>query len=105
MPQQARLKLYRRQALTGFLSSYSVFVDGQEVGKIKRGRTQTFELPPGRHDVHLYVAQSTSRTLTLDLLPGQTARLECWPRFKPYEWQKSLDHLDDYIVLERGEDT
>jgi hypothetical protein len=54
-----------------------VVIDGNRAGEIRRGETKTFDVLPGRHEIHLEIDWAKSRNLELDLSPGDIASLTC----------------------------
>ena len=84
MSAQSTIELQRGSAYTDRVRAYKVLVDGQEVGTIKNGKTETFNVAPGRHDVMLKIDWATSPTLTVDAPPGGTVRLTCRPKANPF---------------------
>jgi hypothetical protein len=54
MTSQITLKRLRRP-IGDVLRSYKVVIDGNADGEIRRGETKTFDVPPGRHDIHLEI--------------------------------------------------
>ena len=70
------LEITRAKAYIAMAIPHKVFVDEQKIGEVRNGKTQTFEISPGQHNV--YVKQSMwvqTNTLSLDCSPNQTIRL------------------------------
>jgi hypothetical protein len=65
------------------LRAYQVVLDGTKVRSIKRGQTCTIETQPGRHELHLKLDWTRSRSVTLDIGPEQEAHLRCRPNASP----------------------
>jgi hypothetical protein len=76
---QITLKRLRRP-LGDVLRTYKVVIDGNTVGDIRRGETKTFDVPPGRHEIHLEIDWAKSRNLELNLSSGDVASLTCSAR-------------------------
>ena len=76
---QITLKRLRRP-VGDVLRTYKVVVDGNTVGDIRRGETKTFDVPPGRHEIHLEIDFAQSRNLELNLASGDVASLTCSAR-------------------------
>jgi hypothetical protein len=76
---QITLKRLRRP-LGDVLRTYKVVIDGNTVGDIRRGETKTFDVPPGRHEIHLEIDWAKSRDLELNLSSGDVATLTCSAR-------------------------
>lgn len=55
--------------------SYTVTIDGREVGKLKSAETETFPLEPGLHDVRMKIDWCGSPTVTVD--GAADSRLVC----------------------------
>ena len=74
----ARLTVKRLPRPWGdFLRSYKVFVDGTNVGMIRRRQTRSFDVVPGRHQIHLEIDWCRSRKIDVDLEPGQEVHMTC----------------------------
>jgi hypothetical protein len=80
-----------------------VFVDDEQVGKIKRGERKTFPVEAGDHVVHLKVDFMRSRRLEVDVPDDGEVELYCEPRGKPvlYLFQ-ALFQRTRYIELRQG---
>ena len=63
------------------LRAYSVVVDSQAVGKIRRGQTLELPVAPGAHSVQIAIdwARSPALEVDVDLVPGETVDLRCTP--------------------------
>lgn len=71
------LKLQRKSSFVYGLRKFGVFVDGQKIGAIGNGKTEVFELPPGRHNVFIKVSWCKSKQIDLDVADGDVKELEC----------------------------
>ena len=80
------------------LRTYKVVIDGNTVGDIRRGETKTFDVSPGRHEIHLEIDWAKSRDLELNLSSGDVASLTCRAR-PPSGGLAALSPKDD-IKLE-----
>jgi hypothetical protein len=94
---QITLKRLRRP-LGDVLRTYKVVIDGNTVGDIRRGETKTFDVPPGRHEIHLEIDWAKSRNLELNLSSGDVASLECSARPPNAGWTALASK--NYIKLE-----
>jgi hypothetical protein len=94
---QITLKRLRRP-LGDVLRTYHVVIDGNTVGDIRRGETKTFDVPPGRHEIHLEIDWAKSRDLELNLSSGDVASLTC--RARPPNGGLAALAPKDYIKLE-----
>jgi hypothetical protein len=63
--------------------AYKVMLDGQEVGRVKRGESVSFDAAPGAHQLQMKIDWATSEPLDIQVAPGQDLRFECWPNAKP----------------------
>ncbi|WJY18106.1 hypothetical protein QQS45_10800 [Alteriqipengyuania flavescens] len=83
------------------LRAYCVEVDGEDVGKVRRGETFRVDLPAGSHSVRLKIDWCSSQTIEVDgeadtllhCAPGGTA-LTALPDIMVF--------TDHYITLVRG---
>jgi hypothetical protein len=75
-PPQATLTLIRDSSHDFSDRQIYVWVDGQACGKIRYGETMVRDVDAGRHHVRVFNTL-LSRTLTLDLAPGEHVRLRC----------------------------
>jgi hypothetical protein len=100
---EGRVTLTRGKAYVDKVRAWKILLDGQEVGRIKEGQTQTFgATPAGSHQLLLKVDWASSPTFTFDLAPGEELRLTCRP--KPNAFTALLYALfarSKYIILER----
>jgi hypothetical protein len=94
---QITLKRLRRP-IGDVLRSYKVVIDGDTVGDIRRGETKTFDVPAGRHEVHLEIDWAKSRDLELNLSAGDVASLTCSAR--PPNGGLAVLASKNYIKLE-----
>lgn len=53
-----------------------VFVDGEEIGKIRYGQLLNHAIEPGQHTVRVYNTL-LSQTITIKAAPGEQVRLQC----------------------------
>lgn len=88
-----------RRGTAGLFSTYRVMVDGADVGGVRRGQSQLFHIALGRHEVHLEIAWTRSPSIEVDLAPGETAKLVCWPKFQAWQWQTAVANPGECIVL------
>ena len=63
--------------------AYKVVLDGEEVGRVKRGESVSFDAAPGAHQLQLKIDWATSEPLSVDVVAGQDLHFECWPNAKP----------------------
>ena len=95
----AQISLRRtRRPLGDMLRAYAVVIDGNKVGDIRRGETRTFDVAPGRHEIHLEIDWAKSRNLELNLSSGDVASLTCSARPPNAGW--TVLASKNYIKLE-----
>lgn len=95
----ARLEVRRQKKGGDILRSYHIMVDGVEIGEIHRGQSRVFSLPSGRHEIRLKIDWGGSRPITVDLQPGKTTSLRCWPNVKAFKAREGLAEPDNWIGL------
>lgn len=61
------------------LRAYRVLVNGQEMGRIRRGEHLLLAVPPGNHEVVLKIDWARSPVLPLSLSARETVKLRCSP--------------------------
>ena len=95
----AQISLRRmRRPLGDMLRTYTVVIDGNTVGDVRRGETRTFDVAPGRHEIHLEIDWAKSRNLELNLSSGDVASLACSARPPNAGWTALASK--NYINLE-----
>jgi hypothetical protein len=99
----ARLTLHRLPRPWGdLLRSYKVYVDGTLVGTIWHRQTKTFDVTPGRHQIHLEIDWFRSRRIDVDFAPGQQVSMTCRARNSS---RTGFMVPEGYIVLEIADGT
>jgi hypothetical protein len=68
------------------------------VGEIRRGETNTYDVSPGRHEIHVEIDWASSQKLELDLSSGDVASLTCSARSPNAGWTALASK--SYIKLE-----
>ncbi|MEP7290038.1 MAG: hypothetical protein ABI947_30185 [Chloroflexota bacterium] len=71
------VEITRPNAYIAMMIPHRIFVDDQKIGEVRNGKTQTFEVSPGTHEI--YVKQSRfvkSNHLSVECAPNQTIRLQ-----------------------------
>ena len=84
MDQPATVILHRPPAWSDRLRAYRFVVDGEVRGHIRRGKTLSFEIQPGRHWAQALIDWTGSPQLEFEAAPGETVRLEVRPRPNPF---------------------
>ena len=64
--------------------AYKITLDGQEVGKVKRGESVAVDAAPGAHPLQLKIDWAVSEPLEVQVQPGVDAHFECWPNSTPF---------------------
>jgi hypothetical protein len=59
--------------------SYALMIDGQQVGKIRRGQRLEHYTAPGRHEIYMKISWCQSQVLTVDVSSGDVVKLHCEP--------------------------
>src|SRR5947209_11186025 len=106
MDPKAVIRVERNKSMTDALRAYKVIVDGETVGKLRRGKSVRVEVAPGSHEVWMKVDWTKSAPIELELHPGEEAMLLCAPNRKPLEGgaralKKVTVGKDSYIRLEQ----
>ena len=86
-----------------FFRSYAIIVDGNPVGKIKRGWRIELPVSQGQHELFLQIDWCTSRSITFDVQPGAVIEFFCAPGAIPLAEGALFDSRDQYIWLTRTE--
>jgi len=73
----ATVEITRPRTVSNVLRSYSVRIDGHEVGKLKAGETRRYAVPCGERRIEVALDFWRSAPLALTLRPGDTLALEC----------------------------
>jgi hypothetical protein len=71
----ARLKVRRSGAYADSLRSYKIFVNDKQAGTIARNSAIELDVPSGRLKVQAKLDWCVSRSLMIEVAPGQTAEL------------------------------
>jgi hypothetical protein len=96
---RARVTLKRLPRPFGDIGrTYKVFIDDQAVGAIRRKETKTFEVPPGKHQIHLEIDWCSSRRVSVELPPGEEVKLTCSAR--PPNSGMAVLNSSSYIKLD-----
>lgn len=88
-----------RRGTSDLFRSYKVLVDGEQIGSVKRGRSLSFPVAAGKHEVHLEINWCRSPSLEVEVRPGETSNLVCWPTFQAWRAQTALANPDKWISL------
>lgn len=88
-----------RRGTAGLFSTHLVIVDGTQVGGIRRGQSRLVPLAFGRHEVHIEIGWTRSPSIEVDIAPGETTKLVCWPKSQAWQWRTALANPNECIVL------
>jgi hypothetical protein len=101
----ASLEISRpRRGSADLFRSYHVLVDGDDVGEVRRGESWCVQIAAGRHEVHLVIDWCRSPSVDIDVAPGETVKLVCWPKFQAWRARQGLANPTEYIVLVHSRD-
>jgi hypothetical protein len=99
---EGRITVARGGAYVDKARAYKVMLDGTEVGRVKDGKTESFSVPAGAHELNLKVDWATSPTMRFDVAPGEEVRFACRPAGNPFTaLLYSLFARKKYLKLER----
>ncbi len=71
------IRLSRKSNLVYCVRKFGVFIDGQKIGSIGNGQTETFQVAPGRHRMFMKVSWCKSKEFEFDIASGDTKEMEC----------------------------
>jgi len=91
-----------KRGASDFFRAYHVIVDGEDVGQVKRGEVRLFWISRGRHEVHLVIDWCGSPSVSIEVAPGETAELICWPRVQWRQAMRALANRNEWIALTHG---
>lgn len=77
---ESKVTIVRGTAYVDRLRAYKVMVDGNEVGRIKNGETQSFPVAAGSHTLQLKIDWASSPDVGFDVAPGGEATFACRPK-------------------------
>ena len=81
-----------------------LFVDGESWGKVRYGQTVTRDIPPGPHRVRVFNTLF-SKTMTLDVRPGEHVRLRTANGFPRAGWMLMLILHVTYLLVRLERET
>ncbi len=75
-----KLTIKRKSSITGsdVMRAYKIFIDDKEVGSIKSGKTESFELSNGEHSIQLKIDWCSSRKVGFNITDNETTQMECY---------------------------
>jgi hypothetical protein len=83
------------------LRRYNIRIDGELVGKIRRGSQLAVEVTPGSHHVRASIDWAGSPRVDVNAIDGTDVHLTVSPAGNPFQgWYQTTKH--GYLKLERG---
>jgi len=104
-PTMANLTISRQKCVMERQNAFRVMVDGQNIGEVGNGESDSFSLAAGVHEVHLEVRRFSSPSLEVNLEPDQTTTLTCRPHVAWWRVQWDMLHPGEWIELARDEES
>lgn len=99
--EHAIIHLERKRAYTDLLRSYKVIIDDELVGTIRHGKSCSFQVHPGHHDIFLMIDWCSSQHLTIDIDPGEEIKLICQGENALFALYNVTYGANNYIKLYR----
>jgi hypothetical protein len=85
------------------LRAYSVVVDSQAAGKLRRGQTLELPVAPGSHSVQIAIDWGRSPAIDVDVARGGTVDLRCAPNTAQPMLLGATIGRGEYVRLWRGD--
>jgi hypothetical protein len=104
-PAMANLTISRQKRVMERQNAFRVMVDGENIGEVGNGESDSFSLAAGVHEVHLEMRRFSSPSLEVILEPGQTTSLICRPHVAWWRVQWDMLHPGEWIELARDEES
>lgn len=104
MDERATLHLRRISQWLSVFRKFRVVLDGAEIGRIKRGTTQTYEVAPGEHELVVKIDWVASEPVTFRCTAGEDVRFVCG--HPTPTWQAALSPsqlVADLVVVRDAE--
>ncbi len=104
---QGQLTFRRGVTWQDFVRSYTLIVDGEEIGKLRRGTSLSVAVNQGRHTCQARISWTGSKELDVLVPPGTEVKILISPPPKSRGVTK-LDRAmsaDEYLVLSVESDT
>lgn len=89
MARAARLHLRRIPQWLSIFRKFRVLLDGQEIDRIQRGVTRTYEITPGEHELIIKIDWVSSPTARFRCDAGEDVRFVCG--HPTPTWRAALD--------------
>jgi hypothetical protein len=101
------IRVTRISGVVDILRSYQIVVDGRVVGRIGNGGRVEFDVPPGRHQIHLKLNWCRSNVVEFEAKPG-VIQFECGTNVRAGKSLTALLYVtfrrDQYLWLRRTEE-
>ncbi|GMU84613.1 MAG: hypothetical protein AMXMBFR47_44820 [Planctomycetota bacterium] len=100
MSASAHLHLRRIRQWLSVFRKFRVILDGSEIGRIKRGTTETYEVAPGEHELVVKIDWVSAEPVTFRCEPGEHVRFVCGhptPSWKAFLTPSQL--VSDLVVV------
>jgi hypothetical protein len=76
---EGRVTVARGSAYVDKARAYKVILDGTEAGRVKDGKSESFSVAAGPHELYVKVDWASSPTMRFDVAPGEDVRFMCRP--------------------------
>ena len=90
----ALITLQRQSQLSYFVRSFSVYIDGNLVGRIKSGETKTYPVTEGEHTIQVKIDFYKSPVLTYQIASNSKLGLRCGGNYP------AMFNFNEYLVIE-----
>jgi hypothetical protein len=87
--------------LGGLIASYRIYLDGQRVGRLGRGKTKSYELTSGQHVLKIKILYCDSGDVPVRVAPGEEVKMTC--RARPYSRTAVYDHRHEWVLIDEVE--
>lgn len=79
----ARIEIWREGEFKDAARAYQVELDGQVIGKLKRGESMGFDVQAGKHRLRLKIDWCRSPDLNFEIQTGQVLKFSCGNNAQP----------------------
>ncbi|MBM6617997.1 hypothetical protein [Bacillus suaedaesalsae] len=102
----AKLTIKRDSQFANKMRSYTVFLNGEEIGKIKNGETFNYILEPGENTLYLQIDWCKSKEHSFQVTSVEEEHVfQCGSRLKGWKVflaSTSLEQEDVFVYLEKN---
>jgi hypothetical protein len=99
--ESAMIQIERKRSWADMFRSYQIFLDGKLVGTIHQGKSSSFEVHPGHHEIFLTIDWCSSQHLSMGLAPGEKVKVICQGRNPLFGLYNITFGANNYIKLFR----